>query len=327
MNEVLKDFTSKFLVVYLDDSLIFSMTKEEHLKHIMVVLSRLKEEHLTINLDKCDFMKQELVYLGFFLSQGDLKMDESKVAVILSWPPPKNTSEVRTFHGLAQYYRKFIMMDTIKGGLKTKFVWTLETNKGFKTLKKEVANKPILRFPTFDELFTIECDASNIAIGGVLSQRNRIVDFFSEKLNVAKQKYSSYDLELYAIVQSLRKWRHYLLPKEFVVFTDNQNLSFFNSQDKLSHRHVKWVEELQSYTFTIKHKNGQLNKVEYALSRRLLTIQEFQIQSIGVDNFKELYQIDEDFVEAYKVCQDHLNHFHGYFTEFTLQNGLLFKGG
>lgn len=108
MNEVLKDFIGKFVVVYLYDILIFSMSKEEHLDNIRIMLSKLKEEQLTINLDKCDFMKRELVYLGFVLSQGDLKMDEDKVAEILSWSTPKNASEVRSFHGLAQYYRNFI---------------------------------------------------------------------------------------------------------------------------------------------------------------------------------------------------------------------------
>jgi len=123
----------------------------------------------------------------------------------------------------------------------------------------------------------VECDANGIAIGVVLSQEGKPVAFFSEKLNEAKRKYSSYDLELYALVQSLRKWRHYLLPKEFVVFTDNHALSFLNNQDKLSHRHIKWMEYLQSYTFTIKHKKGQANKVADALSRRSVLVQEIQL--------------------------------------------------
>lgn len=185
----------------------------------------------------------------------------------------------------------------------------------------------MLILPSFDKLFTIECDASNIVVGAVLSQDNIPVAFFSEKLNDAKKKYSSYDLELYALVQALRKWIHYLLPKEFVVYTDNQALSFLNSQDKLNHRHVKWVEYLQSYTFTLKHKKGQLNKVADALSRRLLTIHEINVQSIGIDSFKEMYPTDDDFVEAYKICQDFENNFHGAYADFTLQDGLLFRGG
>ena len=105
--------------------------------------------------------------------------------------------------------------------METKFKWTEVEEKAFQTLKQEVATKPIFLLPTFDKLFTIECDASNVVVGGVLSQEGRLVAFFSEKLNEAKKKYSAYDLELYALVQSLKKWRHYLLPKEFFIFTNN----------------------------------------------------------------------------------------------------------
>lgn len=167
------------MVVYLDDILIFSKTKEEHLKHLAIVLQRLSDEQLTINLEKCDFIQQELVYLGFVVSSGDLKMDQSKVASITSWPTPKSASEVRSFHGLAQFYRKFIrgfseicapMLDTIKGGHKVRFQWAEAANKGFELLKTRVATQPVLILPSFDKLFTIECDAGHLAIGAVLSQ-------------------------------------------------------------------------------------------------------------------------------------------------------------
>lgn len=128
MNEILKDFNGKFVIVYLDDILIFSKTKEEHLEHIDMVLRRLHEEKLVINLEKCLSMQEELTYLGFVISQGSLKMDKEKVSAILSWPPPRTTvGDVRSFHGLATFYRKFIrnfshicapMLKTIKGGRK-----------------------------------------------------------------------------------------------------------------------------------------------------------------------------------------------------------------
>ena len=108
MNEILKDFNGKFVIVYLDDILIFSNTKEEHLEHIDMVLRRLHEEKLVINLENFMFMQEELTYLGFVISQGSLKMDKDKVSVILSWPPPKTIGDVGSFHGLAIFYRKFI---------------------------------------------------------------------------------------------------------------------------------------------------------------------------------------------------------------------------
>ena len=135
-----------------------------------------------------------------------------------------------------------------------------------------MAQHPILTFPYFNKVFTIEIDASNLAIRAVLSQDNKPVAFFSEKLIDAKKKYSTYDLEFYSMVQALKKWRHYLLPKEFVVFIDNHTLSYLNSQDKLSVKHINWMELLQPYSFTIKHKKGQTKKIVDALSRRIILV-------------------------------------------------------
>ena len=108
MNEVLKEYAGKFVIVYLDDILIFSQSKEEHLEHVKLVLSTLKNEKLLINLKKCSFMKKELIYLGFIVSEEGLKMDPEKIQVILDWPTPRSVFEVRIFHGLASFYRKFI---------------------------------------------------------------------------------------------------------------------------------------------------------------------------------------------------------------------------
>lgn len=222
MNEVLQDFNGKFVVVYLDDILVFSKTKAEHLEHLSQVLQRLHEQKLLINLEKCVFMPEELIYLGFFISKSTLKMDPEKVDAMLTWPTPRTPREVRSFHGLATLYRKFIknfshicapLLDTIKGGRKVKFEWTTKEDEAFEYLKGRVAQFPILTLPDFNKLFTVETDASNLAIGAVLSQEGRSVAFLSKKLNEAKEKYNTYELELYAMVQALKKWRHYLLPK------------------------------------------------------------------------------------------------------------------
>ena len=133
----MKPFINHFFVVYLDDILIFSHSREEHLTHLEMVLKKLKEKVLRINLDKCDFMKEELVFLGFVISKGNPKMDLAKLEAILNRPTPRNSSEVKSFHGLAYFYRKFIkgfsnvcapMIDTIKGGRKCKFAWTKDVD-------------------------------------------------------------------------------------------------------------------------------------------------------------------------------------------------------
>jgi hypothetical protein len=196
MNEVLKEFIGKFVIVYLDDILVFSKTKEEHIKHLNLVLKRLHDEKLLINLKKCFFMKEELIYLGFVISQEGLKMDPEKIKAITDWPSPRNIYEVRSFHGLASFYRKFIrnfsgicapILDIVKKE-KRPFKWTVAVEKGFKLLKEKITEKPVLALPDFRKLFSVKCDASGHAIGGVLSQEDKPVAYFSENLNEAKTK-------------------------------------------------------------------------------------------------------------------------------------------
>lgn len=178
MNEVLKKILGKFVIVYLDDILIFSKSKEELLEHIRQVLQRLKEEKLLINLKKFPFMKEEIVYLGFVISANGLKMDLKKVRVILDWPTPENVGEVRLFHGLAKFYMKFIinfnsicnaMVETMRAD-KRDFRWTHEAYNSFETLKQRIIELPTLALPDFSNVFQVECDASGSAIGVVLSQ-------------------------------------------------------------------------------------------------------------------------------------------------------------
>ena len=170
-------------------------------------------------------MQDKIVYLGFVISTNGLKIDPKKVKSILEWPTPKNVGEVRSFHGFASFYRKFIknfnvvcnaMIETMRRD-KREFVWTHGADKSFETLKQRVVEFPVLALPDFNKVFQMECDVSGSAIGAVLSQKGKPIAFFSEKLNDAKRKYSMYDQEFYAIVQALKKWRHYLVPKEFVL--------------------------------------------------------------------------------------------------------------
>jgi hypothetical protein len=177
-------------------------------------------------------------------------MNLEKVRAIKEWMSPRSIFEVRSFHGLASFYRKFIrnfsgicapIMDTVKKKYKS-FNWTKEDEKSFRVLKKKITKQPILVLPYFGKTFQVRCDASGIAIGEFLSQDNRLVAYFSEKLNDTKEKYSTYDKEFYAVIQDLKKLRHYLISKEFVLYNDNQSLQFITRQEKLNQRHAKWVE-------------------------------------------------------------------------------------
>ena len=172
----------------------------------------------------------------------------------------------------------------------------------------------------------MKCDTSGYAIGAILSQEDRPIAYFSEKLNEAKEKYSTYDKELYAIIQALKKWRHYLIPKEFVLYSDNHALQYVTQQEKLNQRHVKWVEYMQNFTFVIKHISGTTNKVVDSLSRKCLLLQEFKVRTLGFDDLRDMYATDQDFSEAYGATENPVLRDRSQWIEYVIQDGLLFKG-
>jgi hypothetical protein len=239
-------------------------------------------------------------------------MDPEKVKVIKEWPSPRNIFEVRSFHGLDNFYRKFIqnfsgisapMMDIVKKRHKS-FHSTEEEEKISKLLKEKITGKLVLVLLDFSKKFQVRCDASGFTVGAVLSQDNRPIAYFSEKLNEAKMKYSTYDKEFFAIIQALKKWRHYLVPKEFVLYNDNHSLQFITRWEKLNQKHTKWVEFMQHFTFIIKHISRTANKVVDVLSRKCLILQEFHVKTLGFDSLKDVYIDDLDFKDTYEACEN-----------------------
>lgn len=155
------------------------------------------------------------------------------------------------------------MTDCLKSSV---FKWTDAAESSFQAVKKAMTEAPILTLPDYEKVFEVDCDASRIGIGAVLSQEGKPVAFYSEKLNDTRRKYSTYDVEFYAIMQALREWKQYLIYKEFILYSNHEALKFINGQQKLNRRHAKWVEELQEYKFVIRHKAGVQNRVADALS-------------------------------------------------------------
>ena len=192
--------------------------------------------------------------------------------------------------------------------------------------KENITKQPVLVLLDFSKQFQVICNASGFTIGAVLSQDNMTISYFSETLNDAKKNYSTYDKEFYAIIQALKKWRHYLVLKKFVLYSDNHALQFITRQEKLNQRHAKWIEFMQNFTFVIKHISGNANKVVDALSRRCLILQEFQVKTLGFEHLNEMYCDDPYFKEAYEACENPVLRDISQWTKYLIQDGLLFKG-
>ncbi|XP_038979001.1 LOW QUALITY PROTEIN: uncharacterized protein LOC120109324 [Phoenix dactylifera] len=217
----------------------------------------------------------QIVFLGYVVSTKGIEVDEEKVKAIREWPTPKTITDVRSFHGLASFYRRFVKdFSTLAAPLteivkkSVGFKWGSEQESAFNLIKEKLSSTPLLALPNFAKTFEVECDASGIGIGAVLLQEGRPLAYFSEKLNGAALNYPTYDKEMYALVRALETWQHYLWPKEFVIHTDHESLKHLKGQGKLNRRHAKWVEFIESFPYVIKYKQGKENVVADALSRR-----------------------------------------------------------
>ena len=204
----------KCVVVYFDDILVYSHSEEDHATHLCQVLSILSEKKLYGNLEKCHFFTSQVMFLGYVVLAQGIHVDESKIKAIQEWPVPTSIQQVRSFHGLASFYRRFVknfssiitpMIRVIKGRT---FMWNGVAQAALEGIKKKLTSAPVLVLPSFAKTFEVECDASGVGIGVVLSQEMRPIAYFSEKLNETKRRYSTYDKEFYAIVRASEHWRH-----------------------------------------------------------------------------------------------------------------------
>ncbi|XP_051149220.1 uncharacterized protein LOC127263941 [Andrographis paniculata] len=215
------------------------------------------------------------LFLGYVVSAQGIQVDEEKIRAIQEWPVLTTVREVRSFHGLAGFYRRFIRdFSTIAAPLTAVirkdelFSWGEAQQQAFDKLKYLLTHAPILKLPNFELTFELECDASGVGIGAVLMQNRQPIAYFSEKLGGAALNYPTYDKELYALVRALQVWQHYLLPKEFVIHSDHESLKHIKTQAKLNKRHARWISFVDTFPYVIKYKKGKDNVVADALSRR-----------------------------------------------------------
>lgn len=283
MNHIFRDLLDVYVMVYLDDIIIFSNDTNTHIVHVQEVLDRLESNKCWVRLSKCVFNVTEVEFVGFKINQQGLFMCHKKTKAIEDWPIPRSKTEILSFLGFLNFYRRFIkgfsqiaypLTDLTKKD--AKFHWSLEASTAFKQLKYSVTIAPILRHIDVNKPFIVETDASYYATGAVLIQKDNNtgfphpVAFISKKFSDTELRYATYDKELFAIIRAFTTWRHYLLSSKFenLVFTDHNNLRYFRTKQLLSAKQMGWSMILSEFNFKLEHKAGINNQVADALSRR-----------------------------------------------------------
>ncbi|GBG93083.1 hypothetical protein CBR_g58744 [Chara braunii] len=248
MHRTFRPYLDKFMVVYLDDILVFSKTTREHAEHLALVLQSLRDSQYKINKEKSSFGVPSVIYLGHVISGDGLAPEAAKVAAIQD--QPQTVRDVRSFLGLASYYRKFVKnFSAVAAPLTnltkkdTPFLWSLHCQMAFARLKQALTRAPVLKLPDPTLPFVLTTDARQYGIGAVLQQDDgnglRPVEFMSKKIKTQKLQDSTYEKELYALVSALKQWKHFLLGRHFKIFSDHSTLQWLKSQgelnDKLAH--------------------------------------------------------------------------------------------
>nr|GEV00656.1 putative reverse transcriptase domain-containing protein [Tanacetum cinerariifolium] len=233
MNQVCKPYLDKFVIMFIDDILVYSKDEEDHEKHLKIILELLKKERLYAKFSKCDFWLDSVQFFGHVIDRSGVHVDPAKVEAIKSWAAPTTPTEVRKFLGLAGYYRRFI--EALPEGMKD---------------------------------FVVYYDASLKGYGAVLMQREKVIAYASRQLKVHEENYTTHELELGTVVFALRLWIHYLYETKRVVFTDHKSIQYILYQKELNLRQRRCIELLSDYDCEIRYHPGKANVVADALSRK-----------------------------------------------------------
>ncbi|GJY63439.1 putative reverse transcriptase domain-containing protein [Tanacetum coccineum] len=249
MNRVCKPYLDKFVIVFIDDILIYSKDEREHEEHLKAILELLKKEKLYAKFSKCEFWIPKVQFLGHVIDSRGIHVDPAKIESIKDWASPKTPTEIRQFLGLAGYYRRFIegfskiaksMTKLTQKGIK--FDWGEKEENAFQLIKQKLCSAPILALPEGSEDFVVYCDASHKGLGAVLMQREKVIAYASRQLKVHEKNYTTHDLELGSVVFALKIWRHYLYGTRCTVFTDHKSLQHILDQKELNMRQRRWLE-------------------------------------------------------------------------------------
>lgn len=279
MDNVLRDLQNVICLVYLDDIVVFSVSLQEHMVNLEKVFKRLRESNFKIQMDKSEFLKLETSYLGHVISKDGIKPNPDKIIAIQRFPIPKTATEIKRFLGLLGYYRKFIpdfaritkpMTQCLKKGSKITFTDPRYVD-CFEKCKSLLTNDPILQYPDFSKDFVLTTDASNFAIGAVLSQgpigHDKPIAYASRTLNSSEVNYSVIEKELLAMVWATKYFRPYLFGRKFKIVTDHKPLQWVMGLKEPGSRLTRWRLKLSEYNFTTVYKQGKQNTNADALSR------------------------------------------------------------
>ncbi|CAN6166876.1 unnamed protein product [Urochloa humidicola] len=300
MNSTLAPFLRKFVLVFFDDILIYSKSFEEHIEHLRLVFELLHKDQWFVKLSKCSFAQREISYLGHIISEKGVATDPDKIAAVLNWPVPVNAKELRSFLGLAGYYRKFVRNFGIISKPLTEllkkhaiFVWTVEHDKSFQALKHALCSAPVLAMPDFSKVFSLETDASGSGIGAVVLQQGHPLAFISKALGPRSQGLSTYEKEYMAILMAIQQWRPYLQHAEFEIHTDQRSLVQLNQQRLHTTWQQKVFTKLLGLQYKIIYKQGVENRVADALSRK--SSHDSVCFSVSVSSPKWLHDVVEGY--------------------------------
>ncbi|KAL0534776.1 hypothetical protein IC582_029069 [Cucumis melo] len=293
MNRVFREFLDTFVIVFIDDILIYSKMEAEHEEHLRIVLQTHRDNKLYAKFSKCEFWLKQVSFLGHVVSKAGVSVDPAKIEAVTGWTQPSTVSEVRSFLGLAGYYRRFVenfsriatplTQLTRKGA---PFVWSKACEGSFQNLKQKLVTAPVLTVPDGSGSFVIYSDAFKKGLGCVLMQQGKVVAYASRQLKSHEQNYPTHDLELAAVVFALKIWRHYLYGEKIQIFTDHKSLKYFFTQKELNMRQRRWLELVKDYDCEILYHPGKANvaplhrdleRTEIAVSVGAVTMQLAQL--------------------------------------------------
>lgn len=328
MNHVLRDFLNIICVVYLDDILIFSTSLQEHIDAINKIFDRLRKFNLKIQIDKCNFFARQTDYLGHTLTNEGIKPNQNKIEVIKNLHIPKTRKAIKSFLGTTGYYRKFIkdyakIAQPLTQCLKKDNQINENDQKyteAFEKLKSLITEHPVLRYPDFKKKFVLTTDASQYAIGAVLSQEDHPNCFASRTLNEHEIRYSTIEKELLAIIWATKYFRPYLFGQKFIIRTDHQPLVWLSSLKEPNSKLQRWKIKLNEFDYDIEYVKGKDNKVADFLSRINAKTHQINLNEIEEDQRSDMATIHsgvEDLDDHIPIAQTIINK---YITQIHLVN-------